>query len=114
MSIGVTGEGGYIVAIPTIVAYSLAYPRQVQPVVIVLGEVTPADAAQLGKYPTVKFMNDPGDLESIYMVPPVQYPDGCYYIKMGANTTHDVFCMSPLEWWGFGERWDPPLGEPPA
>ena len=22
--------------------------------------------------------------------------------------------MSPLEWWGFGERWDPPLGEPPA
>jgi glycine/D-amino acid oxidase-like deaminating enzyme len=25
------------------------------------------------------------------MVPPVQYPDGCYYIKMGANTTHDVF-----------------------
>lgn len=59
--------------------------------VIVLGKVTPTDAAQLGKYPTVKFMNDPGDLESIYMVPPVQYPDGCYYIKMGANTTHDVF-----------------------
>jgi sarcosine oxidase len=58
--------------------------------VIVLGEVTPADAARLALYPTVKFMIDPGELESIYMVPPVRYNDGRFYIKMGANTTRDV------------------------
>jgi sarcosine oxidase len=58
--------------------------------VIVLGEVPSAHAAQLSRYPTVKYMIDPGELESIYMVPPVRYPDGRFYIKMGANTTRDV------------------------
>lgn len=59
--------------------------------VIVLGEVPSATATQRSRYPTVKYMIDPGELQSICMVPPVCYPDGRFYMKMGANTTRDLF-----------------------
>lgn len=62
---------------------------------IVLGETTPADTDRLADMPTVKYLVDTdeqspdGFAEGIYMVPPVMYPDGRTYIKLGANTTHD-------------------------
>jgi len=37
----------------------------------------------------VKYLLDPGDLNDIYMTPPVRYEDGRCYIKMGANTELD-------------------------
>lgn len=64
--------------------------------VIALGEVSDKDAAQLRDYPTVKYLNDPGDLDAIYMVSAVQYEDGHHYIKMGANTSLD-FWMTELD-----------------
>lgn len=58
--------------------------------VIVLGEVTAADADALAGYPAVKYLNDGDVLDAIYMTPPVRYPDGRSYIKMGANTWLDT------------------------
>lgn len=69
--------------------------------VIVLGEVSEANALALAEFPTVKYLLDPGDLDGIYMVPPVRYEDRKYYIKMGANTRFD-------EWFtdlGEVQRW---------
>lgn len=64
-------------------------PTTLKSEVIVLGEVTPADAEALGRFPTVKYLLDPGDLEGIYMVPPIEYEDGRHYVKLGANTRLD-------------------------
>ena len=58
--------------------------------VIILGEVTPDDSANLADYPTVKYLNDGTDLDAIYMTPPLRYPDGRHCIKMGANTRLDT------------------------
>ncbi len=58
--------------------------------VVVLGEVTPADTDELARYPTVKYLNDGDVLDAIYMTPPVRYPDGRSYVKMGANTCLDT------------------------
>ncbi len=57
--------------------------------VIILGEVSERDAVRLATAPTVKYLVDSPDLEGIYMVGPLQYPDGRWYVKMGANTNRD-------------------------
>jgi len=64
-------------------------PTTLKSEVIVLGEVTAADAESLRQFPTVKYLLDPGELEGIYMVPPIEFEDGRYYVKMGANTRLD-------------------------
>jgi len=84
--------------------------------VIVLGEVTPFSAERLRRVPTVKYLLDPGDLEGIYMIPPVTYEDGRSYIKMGANTRLDktVAGLDQLQRW-FNADTDPeylPILEP--
>ena len=68
---------------------------------VILGEVTETDARVLAHYPTVKYLVDVGDLEGIYMVPPVQYENGRHYIKMGANTRLDepVTNLNQLQRW---------------
>lgn len=58
--------------------------------VIVLGEVTASTADELARYPTVKYLNDGDELDAIYMTPPVRYPNGQSYIKMGANICLDT------------------------
>ncbi|MFV2039779.1 MAG: NAD(P)/FAD-dependent oxidoreductase [Acidimicrobiales bacterium] len=56
---------------------------------VVLARVAPADWNRLRHMPTVKYEVDSTELEGIYMIPPVRYPDGAYYIKAGANTGSD-------------------------
>lgn len=69
--------------------------------VIILGEVAETDANRLARFPTVKYLIDVGDLEAIYMVPPVQYEDGRHYIKIGANTRLDepIADLAGLQRW---------------
>ena len=66
-------------------------PLRLKSEVIILGEVTEDDLAELGSYPTVKYLNDGDDLDAIYMTPPVRYPDGRPCIKMGANIRLDTW-----------------------
>ena len=84
--------------------------------VIVLGEVDAATTEGLGRYPTVTYQIDPVDLDDIYMVPPVRYEDGRYYVKMGANTRLDRWFtdLDEIQRW-FNADTDPdhlPMFEP--
>ncbi|MGI9605962.1 MAG: NAD(P)/FAD-dependent oxidoreductase [Acidimicrobiales bacterium] len=65
-------------------------PLELKTEVIVLGEVSPTDVAELGSYPTVKYLNDRDQLDAIYMTPAVKYPDGRSCIKLGANIHLDT------------------------
>lgn len=86
--------GGVVVATGAFANSLGMLPRRVdielKTEVVILGEVTPADSAALADYPTVKYLNDGTDLDAIYMTPPLPYPDGRHYIKMGANTRLDT------------------------
>jgi sarcosine oxidase len=91
-------------------------PVSLKSEVVILGEVTEADALSLADSPTVKYLIDVSDLESIYMVPPVRYEDGRYYIKMGANTSLDqpMTELDKIQEW-FNSDTDPeylPIFEP--
>lgn len=56
---------------------------------IVLGRVSEAEAKRLEGMPTLSYYIDDPVIRDIYMTPAVQYPDGEFYIKMGANTPSD-------------------------
>ncbi len=64
--------------------------------IIVLGEVSKAEAERLSTMPIVHYDLDSDTLENIYMIQPVQYPNGRFYIKLGANTVADRF-LTTLE-----------------
>lgn len=64
--------------------------------------------------PTLSFAIDSPDLADIYLVPPLPYPDGRFYVKMGANTRADQWPETPAEmraWMqrGNGDAMLPPL-----
>ena len=64
-------------------------PLQSETEIIVLGRVSPAEAARLKGMPALVYTIDDPVLQDIYMAPPVRYADGNFYIKMGANTPTD-------------------------
>jgi sarcosine oxidase len=41
--------------------------------------------------PSLLYEIDEDETEGIYMLPPVQYPDGHFYLKIGANSPDDLF-----------------------
>ena len=84
--------------------------------IIILGEVSAGDAAELGEYPTVLHQIDPDGIDDIYMTPPLQFPDGRHCIKLGANTTLDTWptALDQIQHW-FRSETDPdylPLLQP--
>ncbi len=58
---------------------------------VVMGEVPQDEVQRLGQMPTISHQIESDTLADLYMFPPVQYPNGNYYIKMGANTTADRY-----------------------
>jgi len=58
---------------------------------IVMGEVPEAEVQRLGQVPTISYQIESDTLADLYMFPPVQYANGKYYVKMGANTTADRY-----------------------
>ena len=66
-------------------------PLRIKTETILLAEVPPAEMERLRSMPVVDFGIDSPDLEGIYMTPPLRYPDGRLYVKMGANTAADRF-----------------------
>lgn len=65
--------------------------------VILLARVNPATAERLAQLPSLLYEIDSGDTEGIYLIKPVQYPDGHYYLKMGCNLPEDTYCQSLAE-----------------
>lgn len=47
-------------------------------------EVSEADAAALAAMPSL-IVKSPDDVDSIYMLPPIRYPDGRFYVKIGGD-----------------------------
>ena len=64
-------------------------PLQAETETIVLGHVSATEAERLNGMPTVSYFIDDPVIKDVYMAPPVRYPDGNFYIKMGANTPTD-------------------------
>ena len=64
-------------------------PLRLKTETIILGEVSAETAAQLADMPTVIHQIEDPEIDDIYMAPPILYPDGRYYIKMGCNTIAD-------------------------
>ena len=64
-------------------------PLQAETEVVILGRVSPQEAARLRAMPALAYTIDDAVLRDIYMAPPARYRDGSFYIKMGANTPSD-------------------------
>jgi sarcosine oxidase len=57
--------------------------------IITLAELPPSEVARLETMPAVIYQANLGELSNFYMLPPVRYPDGRFYIKMGCDTSAD-------------------------
>ncbi len=58
--------------------------------VVLLARVSAAQAAALAGLPSLLYEVDDGETEGIYLIQPVQYPDGAWYLKMGCNLPEDI------------------------
>lgn len=56
---------------------------------VTLAEVSAADGARLSRLPTLSYDIAGAPIADIYMVPPVQFPDGRWYFKLGSNASSD-------------------------
>ncbi|MCB0163804.1 MAG: FAD-dependent oxidoreductase [Anaerolineae bacterium] len=57
-----------------------------KPRTVLLAELPPPEAARLAAIPTLIYdFKDNPSLDSIYMVPPIEYPDGKTYLKIGGD-----------------------------
>ncbi|MCB0063871.1 MAG: FAD-dependent oxidoreductase, partial [Caldilineaceae bacterium] len=82
----------------------LAYQRKA--VTVVLAELSAAEAERLRATPSIIYRLDNHPvLASIYSLPPIQYPDGKTYIKMGGTLRTPKLVYSPAELreWFHGE-----------
>jgi sarcosine oxidase len=64
-------------------------PLRIKTETIILGKVDNEEAARLTQMPVVVYEVLDSDISEIYMTPPVRYPDGHFYAKLGANTVAD-------------------------
>lgn len=64
-------------------------PLRVKTETIILAEIPQSEVDRLAKMPTVIYKIDSPQLEDIYLLPPILYPDGRFYLKMGCNTSDD-------------------------
>jgi len=80
--------------------------------VILLAMLYEEDALQLSSLPSLLYEIDDGEVEGIYLVKPVKYPDGKWYLKMGCNMPEDILFenISEVQHWfrmGDSDRFQP-------
>jgi sarcosine oxidase len=56
---------------------------------IILGHMAAGEEERFKQMPAVTYEVDSPVLDGIYLLPPLRYPDGHFYIKMGCNTADD-------------------------
>lgn len=54
-------------------------------------ETSADEALRLSKLPALLYKISKPEIDDIYLVRPLQYPDGKFYLKMGANFPDDIF-----------------------
>ena len=71
-----------------------------------LAKLDVGEANRLVKMPSFIFNLEHPELDSFYMLPPIRYPDGNVYLKLGANTRSDRYLENIEEmrtWMQVGE-----------
>jgi N-methyl-L-tryptophan oxidase len=63
---------------------------------VLLVEVPIAALTRFANMPTLSFAIDSPTLSGIYMTPPLRYPNGRHYLKLGCNTSADVTLVDRL------------------
>ena len=63
----------------------------------ILAEISSETAGHLANMPTLIYDIDSPWLTGIYLTPPIRYPDGRFYIKLGCDTTADQTFTSLTE-----------------
>jgi sarcosine oxidase len=63
--------------------------------VYVMAELDDQQAAEMGAMPCMNRTIRHPQLSDLYVLPPIRYPDGCTYIKFGANTMIDHWLPEP-------------------
>jgi len=68
---------------------------------IILARVSQDDAKRLKAMPALIYIIEDDEIDDIYMTPPIRYPDGHSYIKMGCNTPADQWPtrLSEVQHW---------------
>ncbi len=54
-------------------------------------KVNKEEAVRLSKLPSLLYEIDTPEIQNIYLIKPVRYPDGEYYVKLGANIPGDIY-----------------------
>ncbi len=57
---------------------------------VLLAQVSEEEASRLQHLPSLLYEIDEPEIEGIYLVRPLPYPDGNYYLKMGSNLPSDI------------------------
>ncbi len=97
IAFGDAGDGGDHIVADRVLLATGPYPSDllvelggeqlqtsVRPEAVVLGEVDPDDD-RTSRMPSVIWLLDHPELDDVYIVPPVRYPDGKTYVKMGGS-----------------------------
>jgi glycine/D-amino acid oxidase-like deaminating enzyme len=83
-----------IVAAGSFINYLNLLPQKLKLVtkseVVVLVNVPSDQVTTLSKLPSLLYEIDTKEVEGIYLIQPVQYPDGNFYLKMGCNLPEDI------------------------
>lgn len=69
-------------------------PHTIKTETVVLGEISATTAAELAGMPSMMVDCTSDVVSDAYLTPPICYPDGKWYIKLGSNSVHDVFVES--------------------
>lgn len=59
--------------------------------VILLVKVSDEQASKLAALPSLLYEINNVETKGIYLIQPVKYPDGAYYLKMGCNMPEDIY-----------------------
>lgn len=72
----------------------------------ILAEVPQSEAERFQHLPGVGYDIDDPEIHGIYLVPPLLYPDGRYYLKMGFDTPSDLLnpSLSAVQDWFAGQN----------
>ena len=72
-------------------------------------KVTEEEARRLSSLPPLLYKINEPEIQDIYLIRPLRYPDGNYYLKMGANIPNDIYFNSLPEiqqWFKTGNKND--------
>lgn len=64
---------------------------------VLLAKVSEQAANNLSQLPALLYEIETPEYEGVYMIKPILYPDGNYYLKIGANLHSDIFFTSQAQ-----------------